>query len=259
VDKPVEIVDKLRSLLSLSNSGENRSEILGIFAKEPIAGQVKTRLCPPFNAVQAAELYRASLTETVATLQVAGWSLVLFFAGEEAFFRRAFPDLPLVRQTAGKLGDRMAAALELLLKVGFRAAALVGSDSPDLPPALVAKAFDALETADAVAVPARDGGYVLIGESRHSPDLFRDVPWSGPRVLEVTRLRAAGAGVALREIGEWDDLDDAASLRRLIDRSPRSATAQMAARFLAEAETGQKIFVSDPVDEKIRSFQADKK
>jgi len=236
VDNSVEMVENLRSLLSLSDTGENRSEIIGVFAKEPVPGEVKTRLCPPLTPVQAAELYRAALMETVDTLRTTRRPLVLFFAGGKEFFQTAFPDLPLVPQADGNLGRRMAAALESLLGAGFRTAALVGSDSPDLPASLVKEAFEVLRTAEAAVIPARDGGYVLVGESRHSPALFRDIPWSGPRVLEITRGRATEAGIDFREIGEWEDFDDQASLRRLCVRSPRSATARLAAGMFAKVE-----------------------
>ena len=52
------------------------SNALAIFAKAPIAGQVKTRLCPPLTHTQAAELFRCFLLDTVermcslATVQV---------------------------------------------------------------------------------------------------------------------------------------------------------------------------------------------
>ena len=42
------------------------SAALVVFAKEPRPGQVKTRLCPPFEPAQAARLYRCMLEDVLA-------------------------------------------------------------------------------------------------------------------------------------------------------------------------------------------------
>jgi len=207
--------------------------VLGILAKPPIPGQVKTRLVPPLTHREAAELYRVSLTETVARMDRGRFALVLFHAGPAEFFRATFPDLPLRPQGEGDLGQRMAAALDVLLARGHTAAALIGSDSPDLPAAQVEDAFAALEQAEVVTVPATDGGYVLIGVRRRRPELFRDMPWSTAKVLAATRRRAADLAIAYRELGGWADVDDIDDLRRLLARSPDSATARFTLTHLA--------------------------
>jgi hypothetical protein len=212
---------------------EGTKVFLGIFAKEPVAGRVKTRLCPPLSPTEAAALYRSCLEETVATMGGAGFELVLIFDGEADYFRHAFPGFRLLPQGEGDLGERMERALRSLLAGGFGAAALIGSDTPDLPVALVEEAFVALRQADVVVAPAGDGGYVLVGERRHVPEIFRDIPWSTAGVLAATRQRAADLEVDFREVGGWEDVDDLASLRRLLVRSPASAAARHAAGLLA--------------------------
>jgi len=222
----VETVDKLRR--------DDQKMLLGIFAKEPLPGMVKTRLTPPLSEIQAAELYRLSLEETVATLSGGSFEPVIFYAGDPDYFRIAFPGVPLVSQGQGDLGMRLSRALGLLLREG-EGAALVGSDSPDLPVTLVNDALCALSRAEVVTIPARDGGYVLIGERRHHPELFRQIPWSTAAVLAETRARAQACGLAYLEVGEWEDIDDRPSLERFLRRSPGSATARFAAPILAAA------------------------
>ncbi len=200
----------------------------GVFVKQPLPGQVKTRLCPPLSGLEAAELYRVSLEETVQRLAAGSITPILFFAGEVDYFRRSFPGLILCPQGEGELGARMERALQCMLQAGCRSAVLIGSDSPDLPLALLEEAFTALETVEAVVAPAGDGGYVLIGESRHHPELFREIPWSSDQVFPLTRQRALQAGIALRELPGWADMDDLPSLRALLQRSPDSATARHA-------------------------------
>ncbi|OEU74487.1 MAG: hypothetical protein BA869_00535 [Desulfuromonadales bacterium C00003107] len=208
--------------------------VLGIFAKQPVAGRVKTRLCPPLSPQQAAELYRTCLQETVAAMAEAPAERVIFYDGDAAYFQKTFPGLRLVPQCEGEgdLGQRLDRAFAQLFTEGCSAAALIGSDSPDLPASLVSAAFKALTHCDLAVAPALDGGYVLIGQSRHVPELFQDMPWSNPALWSETRRRAEQLGLAYRELDAWEDLDDLASLKRLLLRSPHSRTAHLADRLL---------------------------
>jgi hypothetical protein len=207
---------------------------LGIFAKEPIPGQVKTRLSPPLSAGEAAEIYRVSLEETVAVMLAGPFDVRLFFAGGADFFRSRFPQLTAHPQSAGDLGSRLSAASAQLFHAGHKQVALIGSDSPDLPVSLVCEAFAALEAADAVAIPAVDGGYVLIATRSHFPALFADIPWSTTEVLAASRSQALRLGLRWKEVGLWEDMDDFASLQRLLKRSPETATASHVRKVLAE-------------------------
>jgi len=200
-------------------------QILVVFAKQPLAGKVKTRLTPPLTPAQAAELYAVSLQESVVRLQHPEWRQVICYAGERDYFVRRFPGVPLLPQAAGDLGMRLQAAAADLQATGGTRVILIGSDSPDLPVATVQKGFAALASADLTLAPAVDGGYVLIGTRCYLPELFRDIPWSTGKVLRRTLERAAALGLAVSELPGWEDLDDVASLQRLLQRSPESATA----------------------------------
>ncbi len=232
VDKSVENVDKCLGSASRNPSSRMGKVSLGIFAKDPVPGTVKTRLCPPLSIREAAELYRISLEETIGNMAGAGVDLTLFYAGGESFFRNTFPGIAREPQRGDCLGERMENALALLLSKGARAAALIGSDSPDLPLSLVCEAFESLEKDEVVTVPAADGGYILIGECRHVPELFRDMVWSTDRVLAETRARAQRYGIRYWEVGRWEDVDDLRALQRLVQRSPQSVTAQYASKYL---------------------------
>lgn len=216
MDKSVDGVDNL----------PKPSKILGIFAKEPVPGQVKTRLTPPLSQDQAAELYQVALLETVEIMAGGDFDLAICYAGDENYFRRTFPGITLVEQSGDELGVRMSNALQQFFRQGYRQAALIGSDSPDLSLEQVEQAFAALDRQQLVMAPAHDGGYVLIGESCHSPQLFENIPWSSPEVLSRTRQIAEAAGIDYRLLSAWDDLDDLDALRRFLQRSPDSKTAK---------------------------------
>ena len=234
VDKSVEKVDKPFFPRHFAKS----EPVLAVFAKQPLAGKVKTRLCPPLSDTEAARLYQVSLAETVSALWDCPLRMVLVYAGERDWFERAFPEVLLVPQAEGGLGERLQTAADQLFTAGSGPVLFIGSDSPDLPCALITTAVDRLQQFDVVTVPCLDGGYALVGMNRFCPAIFDDIPWSTADVVAATRRQAELAGLAYHELDPWDDLDDLASLRRLAERSPESATARYVqarlARYLKE-------------------------
>ena len=224
VENPVDKVDKRRLGQALPGHGP----VLGIFAKQPVAGRVKTRLTPPLHPQEACALYRVALQETVARFADGPAAPVLCCAGCLSWFARTFPGVPLLPQGRGTLGARLARATASLFAAGSGPVAVAGADSPDLPLPLLAAAFAALADAEVAAIPCRDGGYALLALRRPAPGLFAGIPWSTPEVLAATQARAAILGLRFATIGAWDDLDDLPSLHRLLARSPECATARYA-------------------------------
>jgi rSAM/selenodomain-associated transferase 1 len=222
VDKPVDKVDNSTNSNIFSHSGP----VIGLFAKQPVPGQVKTRLTPPLTADQACGLYRAALCETVAHLRASGLPLVICYAGQRDWFSDAFPGLPLIPQVGDDLGSRMEQAVRFLFAAGAGPVLLAGSDCPDMPLSLLKQALEQLLENDAAVIPCRDGGYVLVGMRRPTTELFSGIPWSSPRVLAETRLRSRQLGLTLFETECWHDLDEVADLQRLVIRSPGSQTAR---------------------------------
>lgn len=229
MDKPVKKVQSSRRGVAFTSRGDTDLR-LGILAKAPVPGTVKTRLCPPLQPHECALFHALAVRDTVATLQA--FRPVIFYSGDPGFFRRHCPGSILIPQPAGDLGVRLDQALRQLFDLGARCAALIGSDSPDLPPTLVGSALQTLDTADVCTIPARDGGYVLIGARRPQPELFTGMPWSTPAVLAATRERCAAHGLCLAEIGLWEDVDEIAGLARLAARAPALSCGRYASRLL---------------------------
>src|SRR5260370_344736 len=121
-----------------------------------------------------------------------------------------FP-IKLARQPGGDLGARMHAALDAACP-----AIVIGTDCPTLEPKHLRGSADALrDGADAVVIPAEDGGYVLIGLRQPRPGLFADMPWGTATVMAETPRRAAQLVLAVRELAPPWDLDVADDLERL--------------------------------------------
>jgi rSAM/selenodomain-associated transferase 1 len=133
----------------------------------------------------------------------------------DALRRRYAVDLQM--QVGSDLGVRMSFALSQTL--GPQGGALlIGSDCPHYHRRLLRRAAGALDAADAVVVPAEDGGYVLIGLRAPQPALFEGVDWGGASVLQQTRHAARAAGLRLVELPPVWDIDRPADLRRLCRR-----------------------------------------
>lgn len=204
---------------------------LVIFARHP-SGRVKTRLIPRLGVRGAQEFHRACLEATVRLAVSLPRTVDKFLyltsrAPTEA--RRATRSLgrstPLrVRvQGSGDLGARLTRMFAALWAEGYERVAVIGSDSPTLSRRRLRDALAALQRADAVLGPARDGGYYLIGlRWTAKKRLFDGVAWGTRRAFAQTRrnLRAAGLRVRLLPLGY--DVDTPADLRRLEQEIRRS-------------------------------------
>ena len=194
------------------------ARVVVLFAKWPGRGRAKRRLARAIGSDGAARLARSFLQDTVALVAESGSSrLVITYAPPTArrHFARLAPHAHLVAQPRGTFGTRLRSALAAGLADGRRVA-LIGADSPTLPPSRVRRAFAGLRTADVALAPASDGGYVLIATRAALPtSLFRRMPWSTRRVMRETVRRAHQAGLRVAVLPAWYDVDDAAGLRRL--------------------------------------------
>jgi rSAM/selenodomain-associated transferase 1 len=190
---------------------------LGVFARVPVPGQVKTRVVPPLSPDAACELYRAFLGDLFDRLHAAKVGISVFAAGEpltalSSMMPRPWPVIP---QAGGDLGARMDAAFGHLLSEPGSRAVLMGSDSPDLPLPFLKRAFQRLKHRDVVIGPAMDGGYYLLGLRAPTPALFEGIEWGSARVLSQTMEIVAREKLSVALLPPWYDVDDAESLEVL--------------------------------------------
>ena len=193
-----------------------------VFAKAPVPGEVKTRLVPSIDARTAAVLYEEMVSHALRTAVAAAAGPVDLWcapSAEHPFFVRCSKEfkIKLRAQTEGDLGGRMAQAFSETLKIST-CALLIGSDCPCLTQSDLREAASFLQHGvDAVIGPAEDGGYVLLGLSQSTPELFKGVPWGTASVLEETRTRLQSLGWRWHELPERWDVDRPEDLERLMD------------------------------------------
>jgi rSAM/selenodomain-associated transferase 1 len=184
-------------------------DALAVIAKEPVAGLAKTRLVPALGEAGAARAAAAMLADTLAAVRSVGAEPWLCFTPAEARERlgRLAPGFGLLAQAGGDLGDRLAACLADLLGMGADRVAMVGADTPHVPPATYRQAFALLDDVDVVLGPALDGGYYLVAAKAARPTLFVGVPMGTDAVLSETLARATAAGLAVALLPPMRDLD----------------------------------------------------
>lgn len=188
-----------------------------IMAKAPVAGFVKTRLCPPATPAQAAEVAAAALLDTLDAARATGLATIVALAGDVARSARAAEiERALARVTViGQRGDGLA---ERLVNAHAVAAARhpgmpvvqIGADTPQVTGTLLAEAASCLtaDHRDAVFGLATDGGWWALGlrDPRHAPAL-RQVPMSTPDTGNRTHRALMGRGLAIGELPVLSDVD----------------------------------------------------
>jgi rSAM/selenodomain-associated transferase 1 len=191
---------------------------LTVMAKAPKAGRVKTRLSPPLTLEQTAALnirFLRDTTENLATIPGAAGVISYTPVGDEALFAGLLPEtFALVAQRGDGFGERLLAAAEDILAIGYGAVCLIDSDSPTVPGAAFYQAVAALaEPGDRIVLgPSQDGGYYLIGMKQAHAEPFERITWSTGSVLEETLARCREAGLHIVLLPTWYDVDDKATL-----------------------------------------------
>lgn len=196
-----------------------RGSALVVMCKSPVAGRVKTRLVPPLTGVEAATLYTHFIADIFCTLKrVSDVKLYLAILGEgsEKALELSIPKgVEVFGQSGDDLGERLYDVMKRLFENGHERVAIIGSDSPDIPPEYIADAFLRLkaDSSKVVLGPADDGGYYLIALARLDERPFIGINWSTASVLEDTIARLRNDALLLEP---WYDVDRPADILRLV-------------------------------------------
>ena len=200
-----------------------------IFAKPPVASEVKTRLIPVLGAQAAARLASAMFHDVWRVVQSHPGTHPILATPKPGAFPITIPAGDVWLQGEGDLGAR----LERIVTRGLAqspAVMALGADSPALSPAHLGAALECLETHDAVLGPCTDGGFYLLALRRCPGGLFQSLPWSAAGTREALAMRLREHAFSIAELEPLFDVDVPADLHTLAEylatASPRqSATA----------------------------------
>ncbi|MBS1517774.1 MAG: TIGR04282 family arsenosugar biosynthesis glycosyltransferase [Bacteroidetes bacterium] len=185
-------------------------EAIIVFAKNPVKGNVKTRLAADIGIDKAHDIYVKLLKHThdITKDLECGKFLYLTERKDEQLFDGNYRQ---ELQNGPDLGERMKRAFDEVFKKGFRKILIIGTDCPGLNPEIINTAFEKLNENDFVLGPTDDGGYYLLGMKKTSAYLFEDIVWSTEEVLSETVKRIEKnkkSHFLLNKLKDIDDLED---------------------------------------------------
>jgi len=125
---------------------------VGIFAKPPVPGAVKTRLIPDIGADKATRVYRYCLEYTLAVVKQSGLDYQLFVS--EVSNDPLFHEEDYSLQKGDDLGARMFHAFQDLLLRGSDGALIIGTDCLDITSMHLQEAARSLSDHELVLIPA---------------------------------------------------------------------------------------------------------
>lgn len=183
------------------------SALLMVFVKNPVYGQVKTRLAKETGPDKALAIYWQLLSHTRDITKNLDVRKLIYYSDQ-------LPETDLwtnidhknAIQPKGDLGQRMAAAFKENLRYYGRVV-IIGSDNPDLTSHTLNEAFEKLKYHDTVIGPASDGGYYLLGMRDYQPMLFQGISWSTEKVYEQTVQQIQKANLTWYALQENNDID----------------------------------------------------
>jgi len=225
----------------------NERYLLIVFSKEPMLGQVKTRLIPSLGEQGALTLYKKLLKSTLdnctrfieeslihdpdkpsRTLKVC---LAEKFSPIYAQQLKSDYDVEVSQQQGENLGERMANAIMHGLQ-NFSRVVIIGGDCVSVNAEYLAQAFSTLDQQDCVVGPAEDGGFVLIGikkpknlqkrsrlydvmNTKQQTTIFSDILWGESNVLHMLLANLEKLQVTFNVLPVRWDIDEVQDLKKL--------------------------------------------
>ncbi len=186
--------------------------VIQLFAKQPVQGEVKTRLIPQIGEYNATAVYRYCLQYNLSMTQQTPYDRQIWL--NRMNDDEIFAQQPCHLQQGKDLGEKMYNALSFGLGM-YSKTILIGSDCLELTPEILAEVDTKLSDNNLVIVPALDGGYVLIAVSQPiASDIFTDISWSTDSVLKQTLTKCMQHKIKTFILDPLRDIDHAEDLKR---------------------------------------------
>ncbi len=184
-----------------------------IFAKNPVAGNVKTRLAKDIGEEEALNVYKWLLHCTSSAIENLKFTRTVYF--DNLPDKSDLPDFAEFQwrlQEGQDLGEKMKNAFQSEFERAEKVI-IIGSDCPDITDVHLTSALDLLDHNDAVVGPASDGGYYLLGLNSLHTTLFDGISWSSDEVLELTIDKLEQSGLTFALLEELTDIDTVEDLK----------------------------------------------
>jgi len=188
--------------------------LLIIFVKNINQGTVKTRLAKTIGEEKACEVYKhlVDITEN---------AINSLFMEKRVYFSNTIIDKKWLKtikkvQKGEDLGQKMQNSFKNGFDDGFEKIILIGSDLPDISAKIINEGFDQLENNEVVFGPAEDGGYYLLGMTKHHFCIFENKPWSQSNLLAKTKEELKKKKICYSLLETLNDIDTEEDLKNSI-------------------------------------------
>ena len=186
--------------------------LLMVFAKSPIKGEVKTRLGKEIGFEKSHWAYLQLLKKTAENISNNNQDIIVFHSKPNEKMESIFDNAKnFLVQNGSDLGDKMLSAFQWAFNEKYKNVILIGTDLWNISESMVIRARNALENKDFVIGPTYDGGYYLIGMKKIKKKIFQNIPWSTNRVLEETLKKIKNDSVYF--LGIENDIDNFIDLK----------------------------------------------
>ena len=198
---------------------KTQTKAIILFARDPVAGKVKTRLAPLLSEDLILELYIRFLDDSIEKICKVGDAdrfIGVTPSDSSGYFSRMNAEraVTIFMQEGADLGERMLSAFQARFDEGYEHVVIIGSDSPSLPVTYIEKALNSDK--DLTIGPSTDGGYYLIGMHQKPVDVFSGgMDWGSEKVLAQTLERVQKRDFSLELLPLWYDVDRADDLKFL--------------------------------------------
>ncbi len=190
-------------------------DLLVVFVKNLIPGNVKTRLAEGIGMDLAMEVYKelvsytAEVSDKVKTEKAIYYSEYVErwdFFNDEKYQKHL--------QQGNDLGQKMLNAFYDAFENDYDKMVLVGSDIPDISKKIIEEAFKKLDDHDVVVGPAEDGGYYLIGMKNAYARLFEDKTYGHDQVCSELLESIEESGLKYGTVATLLDVDTEEDMKK---------------------------------------------
>ncbi len=191
-----------------------------IYSKPPIPGKTKRRLAQEISDINAAGLAKSMLQDICRTMSLVSGTEVQIWHPPEYnstnFKSIIYGNVSFFKQHGINLGERMSDTFQnLLTSKDKNKAVIIGSDCITHSAEEIENAFSTLNSTDVIIQPSEDGGYVLVGQSKWIPNIFKNIEWGTDRVMNQTIRQIEKYAINFKELPKSFDIDNARDLDKL--------------------------------------------
>ena len=188
--------------------GDHTKNLLIVFVKNLVAGNVKSRLALSIGYSNALAIYTDLVSKIHDVVVDLPFDKQISYSSsidksdiwESEFFTKSL-------QEGENIGERMFHAFSKAFLAGYENIVLIGSDIININSRIIFESFYQLQKSDIVLGPAVDGGYYLIGLKKPMKPLFENKDWSTNKVFIKTLKNSFDMDLTLSLVTELADLD----------------------------------------------------